>query len=72
VNWDRIENDWTHYRADVKAQWAKLDDGKLEALKGHREHLASLIELTYGITRKEAGKQLYDWQKLLKDPVPTA
>ena len=34
---------------------------------GRREQLADQIQAVYGITKKEAGKQLYDWQKVLVD-----
>jgi uncharacterized protein YjbJ (UPF0337 family) len=67
VNWDRIEGNWKHYRAPVQLQWSKLTDAQLDLVDGRREQLADQIQAVYGITKKEAGKQLYDWQKLLQD-----
>jgi uncharacterized protein YjbJ (UPF0337 family) len=67
VNWDRIEGNWKQYRTDVKHRWERLTDTQLEAVAGHREHLATQIQESYGITKKEAGKQLYDWQKDFHD-----
>jgi len=67
VNWDRIESNWKQYRGPVQQQWSKLTDAQLEVVDGRREQLADQIQAVYGITRKEAGKQLYDWQKVLKD-----
>jgi uncharacterized protein YjbJ (UPF0337 family) len=64
VNWDRIESNWQQHRGDVKQQWGKLTDVQLDSVAGNREQLADQIQKAYGITRKEAGKQLYDWQKL--------
>jgi uncharacterized protein YjbJ (UPF0337 family) len=67
MNWDRIEGNWEQYKGTVRAQWARLTITQLDAIAGRREHLAGQIQESYGITKKEAGKQLYDWQKLQKD-----
>ena len=68
MNWDRIEGNWEQYKGTVKEQWGRLTVTQLDFVAGRREHLAGQIQESYGITRKEAGKQLYDWQKLLEDP----
>jgi uncharacterized protein YjbJ (UPF0337 family) len=69
MNWDRIEGNWKVFQGNVKTQWGKLTDDQLVANKGRREELAGMIQQAYGLTYKEAGKQLYDWQKLQKDLV---
>ena len=69
MDWHRIEGNWKQYQGSVKAQWGKLTEAQLDAIAGRREQLADQIQAAYGITKKEAGKQLYDWQKLLKDVV---
>ena len=67
MNWDRIENNWQHFKSPIQQHWSKLTDAQLEVVAGRREQLADQIQAVYGITRKEAGKQLYDWQKVLVD-----
>jgi uncharacterized protein YjbJ (UPF0337 family) len=67
MNWDRIEAHWEHFKGPVRQQWSKLTDAQLDAIAGGRERLAGQIQESYGITRDEAGKQLYDWQKQQKD-----
>jgi uncharacterized protein YjbJ (UPF0337 family) len=67
MDWNRIEGNWSKYQGSVKEQWGKLTDEQLNVIAGRREHLAGRIQEAYGITKKEAGKQLYDWQKVLKD-----
>jgi len=67
MDWNKIEGNWKQFKGSVKEQWGKLTDEQLAAIAGRREHLAGTIQETYGITKKEAGKQLYDWQKVLKD-----
>jgi len=68
VNWDRIEGNWKQCKVGVKQRWERLSDAQLDVIAGHREHLATQIQESYGITKKEAGKQLYDWQKDYQDP----
>lgn len=67
MDWNRIEGNWRQYKGSVKEQWGRLTDAQLDVIAGRREQLAGQIQEAYGITRKEAGKQLYDWQKVLKD-----
>lgn len=69
MNWDRVEGNWKQYRGAVKEQWGKLTDEQLDVIAGRREELAGRIQASYGITKREAGKQLYDWQKMLKNVV---
>ena len=69
MNWDRIEGNWKQYKGSVKEQWGRLTDDQLEVIAGRREHLAVQLQATYQVTKKEAGKLLYDWQKVLKDVV---
>jgi uncharacterized protein YjbJ (UPF0337 family) len=67
MDWNRIEGNWKQFKGSVKEQWGRLSDAQLDVIAGRREHLAIQIQEAYGITKKEAGKQLYDWQKVLKD-----
>jgi uncharacterized protein YjbJ (UPF0337 family) len=70
VSWDRIERNWKQFYASLHQQWSKLDDARLDRVAGNRAHLEGQIQEAYGISKQEAGKQLYDWQKLQK-AVPT-
>ena len=67
MDWNKIEGNWKHFHPVIKAHWAKLTDQQLDVIAGRREQLAEQIQSAYALTRKEAGKQLYDWQKVLKD-----
>jgi uncharacterized protein YjbJ (UPF0337 family) len=71
LNWDRIEGRWAQFSGDVKQQWGKLTDDQLKQVAGRREHLAGVIQEAYGLTKEQVGKQIYDWQKQLKELVST-
>ena len=49
--------------------WGKLTDVDLEQISGKREKLAAKIQEAYGITKREADKQIWDWGKSV-DRVP--
>ena len=50
----------------ARENWNKLTDQDLEQLSRKREPLISKVQETCGITRLEAGKQVWDWGKSVK------
>ncbi len=63
MNWEQVESKWEQLMASAKENWAKLSDEDLLQTCGKREQLAAKIQETYGITRREAEKQVWDWAK---------
>ena len=63
MNWEQVESKWEQLMASAKENWAKLSDDDLQKISGKREQLAAKIQETYGIARREAEKQVWDWGK---------
>ena len=63
MNWEQVESKWEQLMASAKENWAKLSDDDFQRIAGKREQLAAKIQEAYGITRREAEKQLWDWGK---------
>ncbi len=63
MNWEQVESKWEQLTASAKENWAKVTDDELHQIAGQREQLAAKIQETYGITRREAEKQVWDWGK---------
>jgi uncharacterized protein YjbJ (UPF0337 family) len=63
VNWDTVEDNWKQLTASAKENWAKLTDQELERISGKRELLITQVHELYGVTRREADKQVWDWAK---------
>jgi uncharacterized protein YjbJ (UPF0337 family) len=61
MNWEQVESKWKQLIGSAKENWGKLTDDDLEQIAGQREQLAGKIQEAYGITRKEAEKQVWDW-----------
>jgi uncharacterized protein YjbJ (UPF0337 family) len=61
MNWEQVESKWEQLMASAKENWAKLSSDDLQQISGKREQLSAKIQETYGITRREAEKQLWDW-----------
>jgi len=66
MNWEQIESRWKQLMGSAKENWSKLSDDDLQEISGKREQLATKIEETYGITRREAEKQVWDWGKTVE------
>lgn len=63
MNWDQVEARWTKLVGSAKENWSKLSDAELQQISGKREQLAMKIQETYGVTKREAEKQVWDWGK---------
>jgi uncharacterized protein YjbJ (UPF0337 family) len=50
----------------AKENWSKLTDDDLQEISGKREQLVRKIQETYGLTRREAEKQVWDWGKTVE------
>ena len=50
----------------AKENWGKLTDDDFEKIDGGREHLIGKIHEVYGITRREADKQVWNWGKTIE------
>jgi uncharacterized protein YjbJ (UPF0337 family) len=63
MNWGQVESRWKQLSDSAKENWSKLTEADLHQISGKREQLAMKIEAAYGITRREAEKQVWDWGK---------
>jgi uncharacterized protein YjbJ (UPF0337 family) len=63
MNWEQVESKWEQLTASAKENWAKLSDDDLQQISGKRQQLAVKIQEAYGIPRREAEKQVWDWGK---------
>jgi uncharacterized protein YjbJ (UPF0337 family) len=68
MNWEQVESRWKQLMGSAKENWGKLTDDDLDQISGKREQLAVKIQETYGITRREAEKQVWDWGKSVELP----
>ncbi len=66
MNWEQVEAKWKQLTNSAKENWNKLSDEDLHQISGKREQLAAKIQEAYGITRREAEKQVWDWGKAVE------
>ncbi len=67
MNWDNVEDKWKQLTSSAKENWSKLSDQDFEQISGKREQLTSKLQEVYGITRREADKQIWDWGKTVEN-----
>jgi len=63
MNWEQVESRWKQLVGSAKENWGRLTDDDLQQISGKREQLAAKIREAYGITKREAEKQVWDWGK---------
>ena len=65
MDWDRISGNWEHWKGRIRERWGRITDDQLDAIGGQREQLAGQIEVSYGLSREEAERQLRNWERNL-------
>ena len=68
MNWEQVEDKWEILTSSAKHTWSKLTDDDLHEISGKRERLTTRIQEAYGITRREADKQVWDWGRSVARP----
>jgi uncharacterized protein YjbJ (UPF0337 family) len=65
MDWDRISGNWEHWRGRIRDRWGRLTEDQLDVIAGQRDQLAGQIEVSYGLSRDEAERQLRTWERNL-------
>ena len=70
MNWELVEGKWDRLISSAKDNWSKLTEDDLRGIRGKREQLTIRIQEIYGITKREADKQVWDWGKSVERTFP--
>src|SRR4029079_12538575 len=62
-HWDRIAENWKHFRDEIKHKWGKLTDEDLIAINGQRKHVEGKIQERYGYAQDRVRKDVDEWLK---------
>jgi uncharacterized protein YjbJ (UPF0337 family) len=63
MDWDRISGNWEHWKGRIRDRWGRLTEDQLDVIAGQRDQLAGQIEVSYGLSREEAERQLRTWER---------
>ena len=63
VNTDQMKGNWKQLVGKAKEKWGKLTDDDWKVVEGQRDQLVGRIQERYGIARKEADRQVADFEK---------
>lgn len=61
MNWDRIQTNWSQYKANVRESFGKLTDADLDATAGRRDQLLGKLQERYGYSRDVAEQKLTEF-----------
>ena len=62
MNENQLKGNWKQLKGRVKEQWGKLTDDDLTQLNGQRDQLVGKLQEKYGIAKKEAQKQVKEFE----------
>lgn len=62
MNFDRIQGNLKQIKGKVKEQWGKLIGDQFVVFDGKRDQVEGKIQVTYGVYKDEARKQLSSWK----------
>jgi uncharacterized protein YjbJ (UPF0337 family) len=63
MNWDRIQGNWTQFKAGVRGNWVKLTEEDLTRIEGSHEELTKRLQAHYGFSKNEAEREIDAWVK---------
>lgn len=66
MNWDQVEIRWKDLTLSARENWGKLSEADLHEISGNREQLTCKIQTAYGITKREADKQVWNWGRTVE------
>ena len=66
MNWEQVKTKWKQLASSARENWSKLSADDLQQISGDREQLAAKVQQVYGVTRREADKQVWDWGKAVE------
>ena len=72
MDWNFVDASWLHLRDEVRANWGRLTSAHLDLIAGSRARLASKIEAAYGVTSKEAERQIKSFEARNQHPRPVS
>ncbi len=66
MNWTQIESKWEQLKGDAKAEWGRLTETDLQAIRGNRDQLVGKIVERYGVLKASAQKDVEQWTERMR------
>lgn len=67
VGHDRIKQEWTEISDKLRRRWRKLTWDDVLFKDGSAEYLASVLQDRYGVDRREALLQVYEFESQMQE-----
>jgi uncharacterized protein YjbJ (UPF0337 family) len=72
MDWKLVQASWQRFSDEVHANWGKFTGPHLDFIGGDRARLASQIEEVYGVTVREAERQIKSFEARNQHPRPVS
>ena len=71
MEWNRIKDQWEHYKVLARIRWGRISAEEFDLIAGRRELLAGQIHDVYGVTGDAAQMQITAWMAQQQEPAAT-
>ena len=58
MNWEQVERQWDHVKAQAHAKWDKLTEDDISTIQGKREQLVGRLVDRYGYNKRRAEREI--------------
>ena len=62
MDWNEVRSRWQAHRADLGRRWPRISEHDIDAIAGDRDQLSQRIQAVYGISAREADRQISEWE----------
>jgi uncharacterized protein YjbJ (UPF0337 family) len=62
MDWNEAKSRWQAHRGDLARRWPRISERDIDAIAGDRDQLSQRIQAIYGISAREADRQISEWE----------
>ena len=71
MDWSSIAANWESHYWSIQEDWPQFTEEEILAVHGDRDALIALVRKRYRIPRREAERQVLEWEVFYADPMET-
>lgn len=71
MDWSSIAANWESHYWSIHEDWPQFTDEEIRAVHGDRDALIALVKEKYRLPKREAERQVLEWEQFLAEPMQT-
>lgn len=71
MDWNSIAANWDSHFWSIHEEWPQFTEEEIRAVNGNREGLIALVRTRYHLPKREAERQVFEYEVFYADPMET-